>query len=139
LRAKLPLRLEVAGEEVELSPDEVLAREEPRAGLAVASERSLTVAVDVAITPELVAEGRAREVVRRVQSLRKEAGLNLDDRIITTYQAEGPLAEAIAAWQAFIAAETLSVELRAGPPEEGATVVEDRIDGQLLKVGIRKA
>ena len=139
LRAKLPLRLEVAGEEVELSPDEVLVREEPRAGLAVASERSLTVAVDVAITPELVAEGRAREVVRRVQSLRKEAGLNLDDRIITTYQAEGPLAEAIAAWQAFIAAETLSVELRAGPPEEGATVVEDRIDGQLLKVGIRKA
>jgi len=97
------------------------------------------VAVDVAITPELVAEGRAREVVRRVQSLRKEAGLNLDDRIVTTYQAEGPLAEAIAAWQAFIAAETLSVELRAGLPEERATIVEDRIDGQLLKVGIRKA
>jgi isoleucyl-tRNA synthetase len=129
----------VAGEEVELSPDEVLVREEPREGLAVASERSLTVAVDVTITPELVAEGRAREVVRRVQNKRKEAGLNLDDRIVTTYQAEGPLAEAIVAWQAFIAAETLSVELRAGLPEEGATVVEDRIDGQLLKVGIRKA
>jgi len=139
LRARLPVHLEVAGEEVELSPNEVLVREEPREGLAVASERSLTVAVDVTITPELVAEGQAREVVRRVQNKRKEAGLNLDDRIVTTYQAEGPLAEAIAAWQAFIAAETLSVELRAGPPEERATVVEDRIDGQLLKVGIRKA
>jgi isoleucyl-tRNA synthetase len=148
LRAKLPLRLElglseaegVEGEEVELSPDEVLVREEPQEGLAVASERGVTVAMDVVITPELAAEGLAREVVRRVQNLRKEAGFNLDDRIVTTYQAEGELAEAIEAWRDFIAAETLSVELRAASPDvdEGVTVGEDQVSGHALILGVRK-
>jgi isoleucyl-tRNA synthetase len=138
LRASLPLRLEVEGEEVELSPDEVLVRENPREGLAVASERGVTVAVDIVLTPDLVAEGLAREVVRRVQNLRKEAGFNLDDRIVTTYQTGGELAEAIEAGRDFIAAETLSVELRAGPPDEGAAVGEDRVNDHLLKLGVRK-
>jgi len=154
LRVGLPLRLglalpvprvvegskvEGAGkDEVELAAEEVLVREEPREGLAVASERGVTVAVDVILTPALVAEGLAREVVRRVQNLRKEAGFSLDDRIATTYQAEEELAEAMEAWRDFIAAETLSVELRAGPPDEGATVHEDRVGGRLLKLGVRK-
>jgi len=138
LRAKLPLRLEVEGEELALAPEEVLVREEPREGLTVASERGVTVAVDTVLTPELVAEGLAREVVRRLQNLRKEAGFNLDDRIVTTYQAYGELAEAIEAWRDFIAAETLSLELRGGPPEEGATVGEDRVSGHLLRLGVRK-
>jgi len=146
LQAKLPLRLElalseaegVAEEAVELAPEEVLVREEPREGLAVASERGVAVAMDVVLTPDLVAEGLAREVVRRVQNLRKEAGFNLDDRIVTTYQAEGELGEAVEAWREFIAAETLSVELRAGPPDEGATVGEDRVDGHPLRLGVRK-
>jgi isoleucyl-tRNA synthetase len=147
LRAGLPLRLELAlgeaagdeGEEVELAPEEVLVQEEPREGLAVASERGVTVAVDVVVTPELAAEGLAREVVRRVQNLRKEAGFNLDDRIVTTYQAEGELAEAIEAWRDFVAAETLSVELKAGSPdEEGATVSEDQVGGHRLRLSVRQ-
>ncbi|HEY67463.1 MAG TPA: isoleucine--tRNA ligase [Thermoflexia bacterium] len=139
LRTGLPLRLEVEGEEVELAPEEVLVREEPLEGLAVASERGVTVAVDTVLTPDLLTEGLAREVVRRVQNLRKEAGFNLDDRIVTTYQADVELAEAIEAWRDFIAAETLSVELRAGPPEEGATVGEDRVAGHSLRLGVRRA
>jgi len=139
LRAELPLRLEVEGEEVELSPDEVLIREESQAGLAVASERNVTVAVDTTITPDLAAQGLAREVVRRVQNLRKEAGFNLDDRIVTTYQAEGALAEAIEVWRDFIAAETLSVKLQAGPSDAGAVTDEDLVDGYSLSLGIRKA
>ena len=146
LRAGLPLRLELAlseaegveGEEVELAAEEVLVREEPQEGLAVASERGVTVAVDAVLTPDLVAEGLAREVVRRVQNLRKEAGFNMDDRIVTTYQAEGELAEAIETWHDFIAAETLSVELRAGPPDEGATVGEDQVGGHSLGLGVHR-
>jgi isoleucyl-tRNA synthetase len=146
LQAGLPLRLELApgeaggvgGEEVELAPEEVLVREEAREGLAVASERGLAVAVDTVLTPGLVAEGLAREVVRRVQNLRKEVGFDLDDRIVTTYQADGELAEAIEAWRDFIAAETLSVELRAGPPDEGVLVGEDHVGGRLLRLGVRK-
>jgi isoleucyl-tRNA synthetase len=138
LKAGLPLQLEVAGQAVELTPEEVLVREEPGEGLAVASEHSVTVAVDVVITPQLVGEGLAREVVRRTQNLRREAGFNLDDRIVTTYQAEGELAEAIEVWRDFIAAETLSVELKAGALAEGAATSEDRVDGYALKLSVRK-
>ncbi len=139
LRANLPLQLEVEGQDVELTPEEILVREEPQEGLAVASERDVTVGVDVVITPELVAEGLAREVIRRTQNLRKEAGFNLDDRIVTTYQAEGELAAAIEAWHELIAAETLSVELKAGSPdEESDSVSQDQVDGQPIKLGVRK-
>ena len=139
LRARLPLQLEVEGEQVELAPDEVLVREEPREGLAAAFERGVTVAVDVVVTPELAAEGLAREVVRRVQSLRKEAGFDLDDRILTTYQTDGELGDAVEAWRDFIAAETLSVELVAGEPGEDAAVGESVVGGSSLRLGIRKA
>ncbi|MGB9723658.1 MAG: isoleucine--tRNA ligase [Chloroflexia bacterium] len=138
LRSGLPLRLVVDGEEVELLPAEVLIQEEPREGLAVASERGLTVAVDTRMTPELRAEGLAREVVRRIQNLRKEAGFNLDDRIETVYQAGGELAEAVAAWQEYIAAETLSLVLRPGEPEPGMAVAEDRVEGHRLRLGVRR-
>jgi len=140
LHAALPLRIEVEGEEVELAPEEVLVREEPQEGLAVASERGVTVAVDAVLTPDLVGEGLAREVVRRVQNLRKEAGFNLDDRIVTTYQAEGELADAVEAWRDFIAAETLSVELKAGPPSDGeAAAGEERVGGHFLRLSVRRA
>jgi len=139
LQAGLPLDLEVDGEAVMLSPDEVVVQEEPREGLAVATDRGVTVAMDVTITPELAAEGLARDVVRRIQNLRKEADFELDDRIVTTYQAEGELAEAIAAWQDFIAQETLSVELQAADPEPGAQVDEFQLDGNDLRLGVRRA
>ncbi len=138
LRAGLPLQLEVEGEEIELTLEEVLVREEAGEGLAVASERGVTVAVDVVVTPELAAEGMAREVVRRVQNLRKEADFNLDDRIVTTYQAEGELAEAVEAWREFIMAETLSVALTSGPPEEGAAVGEDRVNEHAITLGVSR-
>ncbi|HEC34719.1 MAG TPA: isoleucine--tRNA ligase, partial [Chloroflexi bacterium] len=138
LRAGLSLRLEVEGEEVELSADEVLVREEPREGLAVASERGVTVGMDVALTPDLVAEGLAREVVRRVQSLRKKAGFSLEDRIVTTYQAEGELAAAISGWREFIAGETLSVQFVATGPEPGAHVGEFRVNEYRLQLGVRR-
>jgi isoleucyl-tRNA synthetase len=138
VRASLPVRLEVAGEEVELAPEEILVQEQPREGLAVASDRGVTVAVDVVLTPELVAEGLARDVIRRVQNLRKEAGFNLDDRITTTYQAEGELAEAIESCHELIAAETLSAELRAGPPDKGAAESQDQVGGYGLTLGVRK-
>ena len=141
LQADLCIELEVAGQEVELAPDEVLVREEPREGLAVASEHGVTVAIDVTVTEDLAEEGLARDVVRRVQNLRKEADFALDDRIITTYQAEERLAHAIESWHDYIADETLSVELKEAPPEpsEASAVSEDEVEGYWLKLGVRRA
>jgi isoleucyl-tRNA synthetase len=139
LKASLPLHLEVEGKEIELAPEEVLIQEQPQEGLAVASEHGVTVAIDIALTPELAAEGLARDVIRRVQNLRKEAGFNLDDRIVTRYQAKEELAAAIKAHRDLIATETLSVDLQAGPPEERSVVGQDQIDGHTLILGVRQA
>jgi isoleucyl-tRNA synthetase len=141
LAADLPLRVEVGGETIELASDEVLVREEPRESLAVASEHGTTVAIDVDVTEELAAEGLARDVVRRIQNLRKEADFDLDDRIVTTYWAEEGLAQAIEDWRDYIAAETLSVDLREGSPsaDELNTVSEDEVEAYWLKLGVRKA
>ena len=139
LEAGRSLTLEVAGQTVELSPDEVLVRTEAQAGLSVASEGGITVALDTELTPELVAEGLAREVVRRVQTLRKEADLQLDDHIHTTYEADPDLSAVIAEWTGYIQAETLSDTLVAGPPPADAHTAHYTVDGHPLTVSIRQS
>jgi isoleucyl-tRNA synthetase len=136
LEANLPIQLEVDGEAVELAGEDILVQTNPREGLAVASDRGVTVGIDTVLTSELFTEGLARDVIRRVQNLRKAAGFNLDDRIITTYQADETLASAIEAWRETIASETLSVALDAGEPDAQATVGEDRIDGHPITLGV---
>ncbi|MFW6082703.1 MAG: isoleucine--tRNA ligase, partial [Chloroflexota bacterium] len=140
LEAGLPISIQVAGESIELTPDEVLIQQQACEGLAVVSEHRVTVAVDVEITQELATEGLARDVVRRIQNLRKEADFNLDDRIVTIYEAEAGLAEAIDSWRDYIAAETLSEKMRAGEPNETEldAVSEVQIEGCGLKIGIRR-
>ena len=96
------------GTQVELTPDEVLVQTQAREGFGVAGEGGLVVALDTAITPELEQEGLAREIVRRVQELRKQADYDLTDRIAVTYKAEGKLAEAIVAYGRDIADEVLA-------------------------------
>jgi isoleucyl-tRNA synthetase len=141
LRAQLPLEVALDGEVIELAADEVVVREEAREGLAVAAERGLTVAVDIDLSQELVAEGLARDVVRRIQNLRKEADFDLDDRIVTTYQAADELAEAIRSWREYIAAETLSVQLVEREPEDDVvdSMLEDEVEGHWLQLGLRRA
>ena len=75
-------RLRVNGQE--LAPEEVLVERRGKEGWAVAGEDGLTVALDLALDPELELEGRARELIHRVNGMRKEAGLELTDRIVLT-------------------------------------------------------
>jgi isoleucyl-tRNA synthetase len=124
---------------VALAADEVLIQHEQPEGLAVTTDQGMTVAVDTQLTPELVSEGLAREVVRHIQNLRKAADFKLDDRIITTYQADEELWQVIADWSAFIANETLSLELRPCQPEAEAAQAEDAVSGLQLKLGVRRA
>ncbi|MBP7689244.1 MAG: isoleucine--tRNA ligase, partial [Thermoflexales bacterium] len=71
-----------------LASDEILVTPQPREGFAIASENGVVVALDTHITPELKSEGQAREVVRRVQDLRKQAGFEISDHIALTYPAD---------------------------------------------------
>lgn len=90
-------------------------------------------------TLELRAEGLAREVVRRVQTMRKEAGLQLDDRIITTFETDAQLAAVVTARADYIQAETLSDDLVAGPPAEGAHSEHHQVEGHPLTLGVALA
>jgi len=116
----LVVRLVNAGEAVPITveeqtltllPEEILVQAQPAAGLVVAAEKAVTVAVDTVITPELAQEGNARELVRRIQQLRKDAGLAISDRI-TLYVSDSPLtAGLLAAYGDYIKEETLAVDL----------------------------
>ena len=105
----------------------------------VAAEGGVVVALDTVITPSLRAEGLAREMVRRIQDLRKAAGLDIADRVITTYSASPVLADAIVKYQDYIRAETLSLDLLEGSPPEGAAVANDSFDGESVGLGLIKA
>lgn len=133
-----PVMVVMDGETVELAPNEVLVQTKPAAGLAVAADKLLTVAVAANITSELRSEGMAREMVRRIQELRKKAGFNIEDRITTYFTATGGLADVFAQWRDYIKAETLTVELLAAAPPVEAFIEEQKIDGEIVLLGIRR-
>lgn len=132
------LSVEANGETYEILPEEVEVRMQARSGYAVASEGAYLAALTTELTPELIREGLAREFVRRVQDLRKNAGLEIADRIEVVYQASDGLAQAIEAFREYIMNETLTLSLNAGVvPAEMATA-EDSFDGETVKIGLRK-
>ena len=99
-------RLRVDG--LELAPEEVLVERRGKEGWAVAGEDGLTVALDLALDEQLELEGRAREVIHRVNTMRKDAGLAITDRIVLTLPAD------LAEHQDWIARETLAERVEAG-------------------------
>ena len=130
--------LEVNGETIELAPEEVLVETRPAEGLAVAADKLATVAIDANVTPELKTEGLARDVVRRVQAMRKDAGFDISDRITTYYRANKDLEQVFSAWGEYIQAETLTTELLADLPPTEAYIEEHIIDGAPLLLGVRR-
>src|SRR5690606_3790432 len=96
-----------------------------------------SVLLDKTITPELRREGLAREVIRHIQSARKNAGLNVDDRIVVSLEAsDDELVKAIAEHEATITAETLATTVTADTYEHTTEVT---IEGVQLKVSLERA
>jgi len=126
------------GDQIELAPEEVLVQTQAREGYGVAGEGGMVVALDTQMTPELEQEGLAREIIRRVQELRKQADYQLTDRITVQYQAESPLSEAIADFKDFIAAEVLANTLEAVSAPEGDKVLEDKVDGHTVVLAVKR-
>ena len=94
-----------------LLPEDVLVQRQENEGLTVANDGDLTVALDPKLTPELVAEGIAREFVSHVQSLRKEADLDVADRIRLSVSTDAEAAAALRAHAEFVKGETLALDL----------------------------
>ena len=138
VQAGLSFTLVVDGETVELAPEAILVSTDPLPGLAVAADKYITVGIDATLTPELKAEGLAREIVRRVQDMRKKAGFNIEDRITTCYQAQGELARVFSTWGEYIAAETLSTKLLADPAPQGSYVEEHKLEGETVTLAVKQ-
>ena len=108
--------VQVDGEAVSLSAEELLITETPRSGWAVASGQGETVALDLELTPELRRAGLVRDAVRLVQDARKTTGLEVSDRIELWWIADGEAAEALREGSARLAEEVLAVSFAEGRP-----------------------
>ena len=104
-----PLPMVVEGIEVAL--EDVIVTRKPKAGLVVASEGSIVVGLETALTPALVAEGLAREFVSRVQAMRKEADFEVTQRIRLDVTCDAEMAAALAAHAPYVKNETLALDL----------------------------
>ncbi|MBC7225079.1 MAG: class I tRNA ligase family protein, partial [Anaerolineae bacterium] len=139
VQAGKPVTVQVDGQEVALQPEELQVRTSPREGLAVVEEAGYLVALDTRLTDALLQEGRARDVVRRIQTLRKDAGFRIEDRIVTYWQG-GPVArDVFAAWGDYIARETLSVALEEGEAPEGSAVARLDLAGEEVTLAVVRA
>jgi isoleucyl-tRNA synthetase len=132
------VKVTVEGITLEIQPDEVEVSSIAQAGFAVASEGGYLAALKTGLTSALRQEGLAREFVRRAQELRKQAGLEIADRIRLYITATPGVLEAIQAHRDYVAGETLALEIIEGEAPGGVAASEAWFDGQWVKVGIEK-
>jgi isoleucyl-tRNA synthetase len=119
------LAVEVEGQPLTLMPDDVEIRTDDLPGWLVATDGPLTVALDVTLTDELKQEGLARELVNRLQNLRKDSGLEVQDKIRVTLADQQPeLTAAVAAFGDYIRTETQALALDFAADVNGGAVLE---------------
>lgn len=112
-----------AGEtSLEISLEDVVLQRIPREGVVVSTEGELIVALETALTPELISEGLAREFISRVQNLRKEADFEVTQRIAIAFSSLPEVAEAITAHHDMIASETLALSCEAREELDGVAL-----------------
>jgi len=123
----------------ELAPTDVLVTVEAAQGWAAAEDAGYVALVDARLTPELVSEGLARELVRRLQDLRREAGLDVSDRIHVTWRGDAAVREVFATHGGYISEETLALSLEDADAPDGAATTSAEIDGHAVTLGVRRA
>ena len=132
------LVIKVDGKSYAVDNTEVEVHTQSKSGFEVASDGPYLAALVTDLTPALVHEGLAREVVRRVQSLRKDAELEISDRIMIRYKASQGLDEAIKAFSDYITSETLATEISTKPIDKSWVSEQDEFDNETLTISIFK-
>jgi isoleucyl-tRNA synthetase len=130
------ITVEVDGTSYDVTPEQCEVQQEAAAGYTVAEDYGYVAALSTELTIELIQEGLAREFVRRVQTLRKDADFDISDRIAVTYQASENLRGAIQAFTEYIQRETLADTLVEGPPVGGATSGVFSFDDETVTIGV---
>ena len=124
---------EVSAEELQVS---VVGKE----GFAVAQDAGYTVIVDRRLTPELADEGLARELVHRIQTMRRNAGFDIADRIVAHYDGDDDVRRVMLPGKQgdYVRQETLSRELVEGEPPPGAHIEEHTVDGRSVRLAVQR-
>jgi isoleucyl-tRNA synthetase len=136
LRNGEPVAISVAGADHELGADDLLVSMQPLVGYQVEREGSHAVALELHVDDELRVEGWAREIVHAVQAARRDAGLEVSDRIALTLDGDDALLSAARAHEPYVAGETLATRL-SYESLDGA--LPATIDGRKLKIGVALA
>ena len=129
---------EIDGTRVTLGKDDVLTSPMQKPGFTALEDRGVTVVLDTNLTEALIREGYAREVISKIQTMRKEAGFEVTDRIEIAYTADDTLAEALDACAEMVRKGTLALEM-ARKEADGWYAKEWDINGRKALLAIRKA
>jgi isoleucyl-tRNA synthetase len=133
------LVLMVDEQEVRLSKGDVLIETTQREGLVAQSDRGVTVALDTRLTDDLVNEGHARELISKLQNMRKDAGFDVTDRICVTCQAEEALQNALTPWVESVKSVALAEHFAFDSCKEGEGFTQELdINGLAATVSINK-
>ena len=134
---KYVLNIEGSEIEIALTDVEIITQDIP--GWVVANEDALTVALDTTITDDLRMEGISRELVNRIQNIRKESNFDVTDNIIVEIEQHNLLCPAVERFMDYICSETLTKELKFVEKVQEPTQMIDVIDGVELGIKIMKA
>ena len=129
-------KFDIDGTEISLAAEDVLVSTEENAGFVTVTEHDLSVVLDTNLTPELIEEGFVREIVSKVQTMRKEAGFEVTDHIVLSHHGNSLIEGIFARHGADIAADTLADSIKLG----SAGYVKDwEINGESVTLGVEKA
>ncbi len=129
--------LDLGGERITVTPADFEITSEDMPGWLVASEGRLTVALDITLTDELRAEGVARELINRIQNIRKDSGFEVTDKIRIQVE-DKPATLPATAYAGYIAAQTQAEEVLFTAEPAGAVVVDSDIDGEPVRIAVTK-
>ncbi len=136
LDEKETLTLPLPDGDVVLAPEDLLIETTQREGFYTLSDRGTTVALDIRLTPELIEEGYVRELVSKIQTMRKEAGFEVMDHIRVTLSGSGTVTDVALRHTDDIATDVLAVSLTVGDPV--GSVKEWDINGETVTIGVEK-
>lgn len=129
-------KFDIDGTEISLAAEDVLVSTEENAGFVTVTEHDLSVVLDTNLTPELIEEGFVREIVSKVQTMRKEAGFEVTDHIVLSHHGNSLIEGIFARHGAEIAADTLADSIKLG---SSGYVKDWEINGESVTLGVEKS
>lgn len=131
--------LDVDGEKLDVTIADFEITSEDMPGWLVATEGKLTVALDVTVTEELCREGVARELINRIQNIRKESSFEVTDKIKVVISDAPLVCDAVQEHRDYISSQVLAVSLTLEADPQGMFVNDADIDGNVIKIAVTKA